>query len=124
MRGQRHVRCSAGRGDLSALDLLPSLAPHAAARGHGGAVRRLRDHRPATATAATCRPLLTAYDDVVSSVGGMWANKDFQARIRLSALVLGHVADAAGSTGSQDRGRLVGRADELLRGCPAGGPAA
>ena len=37
----------AGRGDLSALDLLPVAGAARAARGHGGAVRRLRGHRPA-----------------------------------------------------------------------------
>ena len=58
--------------------------------------------------------VLTAYDDLVTTVGTMWANMDFQARIRLSALALGHVAAAAGSTGSQDRDQLVARADQLL----------
>ena len=43
----------------------------------------------------------------------MWGNKDFQARIRLSALLLGHVANAAATTGSQDRAGLVDQADEL-----------
>ena len=38
---------SAGRGDLSALELVPSAAPDRRARGHGRAVRRPRGPRPA-----------------------------------------------------------------------------
>ena len=104
---------SAGRGDLSALDLLPALAPHAAREGMvalfaGFATLDLYGDR------GDLPAVLTAYDDLVTTVGAMWANNDFQARIRLSALVLGHVAAAAGSTGSQDRDQLVARADQLL----------
>jgi DNA-binding NarL/FixJ family response regulator len=103
---------SAGRGDRSALELLPSLAPHAHREGmvalfSGFAAIDLHgDHGDLPAA-------LTSYDDLVTTLGEMWANKDFQARIRLSALVLGHVATAAASTGSHDRADLVGRADDL-----------
>jgi len=102
----------AGRGDLSALDLLPSLAPHGQREGMvalfaGFATIDLHGDQGDLAAAAK------AYDDVVSSVGGMWGNKDFQGRIRLSAQLLGHVANAAATTGSQDRAGLVDQADEL-----------
>ena len=63
---------------------------------------------------------ISAHDDVVASVGGMWGNKDFQARIRLSALLLGHVANAAATTrqpGPRRPGRPGGRA---ARGRPSG----
>jgi DNA-binding CsgD family transcriptional regulator/tetratricopeptide (TPR) repeat protein len=102
----------AGRGDLSALDLLPSLAPHGQREGMvalfaGFAAIDLHgDHGDLAAASKT-------YTDVVSSVGGMWGNKDFQGRIRLSAQLLGHVANAAATTGSQDRAGLVDQADEL-----------
>jgi DNA-binding NarL/FixJ family response regulator len=56
---------------------------------------------------------LRSYEDLVRTLGEMWANKDFQARIRLSGLALGHVATAAASTGSHDRADLVGQADDL-----------
>ena len=71
--------------------------------------------RPSTCTATTVtwRPPPRRTTTSSSSVGGMWGNKDFQARIRLSALLLGHVANAAASTGSQDRAGLVDQADEL-----------
>lgn len=103
---------SAGRGDLSALDLLPSLAPHAQREGmvavfSGFASIDLHGDRGDLAA------VLTAYDDVVTTVGTMWANEDFQARIRLSALVLGHLASATATAGRQDRPGLVDRADEL-----------
>jgi DNA-binding NarL/FixJ family response regulator/tetratricopeptide (TPR) repeat protein len=103
---------SAGRGDVSALDLLPSLAQHGQREGMvalfaGFATIDLHgDHGDLTAATK-------AYVDVVKGVGGMWANMDFQARIRLAALLLGHVANAAASTGSQDRAALVDHADEL-----------
>ena len=121
--GQRHGG-AAGRGDLSALDLLPSLRAALAARGHGGAVRRLRGDRPARRPrrpdGREPRRTTTCVVERRRHVG----QQDFQARIRLAALVLGHVADAAASTGSQDRAGLVDQAGRAARGRPAGGAAA
>jgi DNA-binding NarL/FixJ family response regulator len=104
---------SAGRGDAAAIDLMPALAPHARREGMvalfaGFAAIDLHGDRGDLAAATA------AHDDVVVTVGTMWANKDFQARIRLSALLLGQLAGAASSTGSHDRAALVDQGDELL----------
>ncbi len=102
----------AGRGDATALDVLPSLRPHAEKEGMvalfaGFAAIDLYGDR-GDLTAATA-----AYDQVVGSLGEMWANPDFQARIRMAALLLGHLAAAVPRSPSQDQGALVARADEL-----------
>ncbi len=103
----------AGRGDAAALDVLPGLVPHGRREGmvslfagfaaidlHGD----LGDLAAATA----------AHDETVATLGEMWANKDFQARIRMSGLLLGQLASAVPGVGSQDRDDLVGQAGDLV----------
>lgn len=103
---------SAGRGDVRALDLVPALRPHATREGmvalfSGFAVIDLYGDQGDLVASST------AYDDVVRTLGVMWANGDFQARIRLSALLLGQVAAGVARAESDDRAALVARADEL-----------
>jgi predicted ATPase/DNA-binding CsgD family transcriptional regulator len=57
--------------------------------------------------------MLATHDEVVRVVSAAWT-KDFQARIRLAALVLGNLADAAGVAPHSQRGELVAPAPELL----------
>ena len=59
------------------------------------------------------------HDEVVASAAALWGGPEFQARVRLSALVLGQLAGAArvgGTVRSAAAGRaaLAQRADELL----------
>jgi DNA-binding CsgD family transcriptional regulator/tetratricopeptide (TPR) repeat protein len=103
----------AGRGDAAAIEVLPGLVPHGRREGMvslfaGFAAIDLHGDR-GDLTAA-----VESHDDTVATVGGMWANKDFQARIRLSGLLLGQLASAVSDIGSQDRDDLVGRAGDLL----------
>jgi DNA-binding CsgD family transcriptional regulator len=53
------------------------------------------------------------HDEVVASAGAIW-NPEFQARVRLSALVLGQLASAVRSLPASARGEQLRRADELL----------
>lgn len=102
----------AGRGDQAALDLLPALATSSVREGMTAlfagfaAVDLYGDRGDLTAAAA-------AHDRTVQTVGELWANPDFQARIRLSALLLGQLAAAVPDTSSDHRADLTRRADEL-----------
>ena len=103
----------AGRGDESALGLLPSIATTAQREGmaamfSGFAAIDLHGDRGDLVAA------IAAHDEAVRIIGTLWANKDFQARIRMSALLLGHVATAVPDTGSHDREDLVVLARSLL----------
>ncbi|MGZ8743111.1 MAG: helix-turn-helix transcriptional regulator [Nocardioides sp.] len=59
--------------------------------------------------------VLATYDRAVDVVGRL-LTEHFQARIRLSALVLGHLADAAGRAPQAERAALTDPAPELLAG--------
>ena len=103
----------AGRGDESALQLLPSIASTAQREGmaamfSGFAAIDLHGDRGDLASA------IAAHDDAIRVIGTLWANKDFQARIRMSALLLGHVATAVPDIGSHDRDDLVALARSLV----------
>ncbi len=94
----------AGRGETAALDVLPGLVPHGRREGMvslfaGFAAVDLQGDRGDLAAA------IEAHDDTVTTLGEMWANKNFQARIRLSGLLLGQLASAVSDIGSQDRER-------------------
>lgn len=54
------------------------------------------------------------HDDVVGLVSQMWQNSHFQARVRLSALLLGQLAAHAQQIAAADRGAVLKRADGLL----------
>jgi DNA-binding NarL/FixJ family response regulator len=53
------------------------------------------------------------YDDVVASVSKLWQRMTFHARIRLNALLLGHLATAAASASVSERADLATRGDTL-----------
>ncbi len=57
---------------------------------------------------------IRVHDDVVAVVSRLWQREDFQARIRLSALVLGQLANQALRLGSGDRADLVRTGDRFL----------
>jgi len=58
---------------------------------------------------------VASFDRAVELVGAIWS-KAFSARIRLTALVLGQLADAAARATHAERAGLVERAPELLAG--------
>jgi len=59
------------------------------------------------------------HDDVVATVTELWQRSEFQARIRLAALLLGHVAPAAARLGQAERAEMCCRGDELAAGASA-----
>jgi DNA-binding CsgD family transcriptional regulator/tetratricopeptide (TPR) repeat protein len=103
---------AAGRGDRSAVDVLPSLRPwweRDAMIGvitAGAAIDLFAEAGDLAAATAV-------YDDVVATVAAVWQQPWFQARIRLSALMLGHLAAEASRSTSAERGDLAARGDEL-----------
>ena len=56
---------------------------------------------------------LAVHDTLVEAVSRIWTDY-FQARVRLSALVLGQLADAAGRAGTAHRAGLVASAPDLV----------
>jgi DNA-binding CsgD family transcriptional regulator len=53
------------------------------------------------------------HDDAVASISALWQHPNFDARIRLGALLLGHLASAAATGGTAQRRDLARRGDEL-----------
>jgi DNA-binding CsgD family transcriptional regulator len=56
---------------------------------------------------------LMLHDETVQTVCELWARSDFQAQVRLSALLLGQLATATTHTSTADRPVLLERGDEL-----------
>jgi len=103
---------AAGRGDLVALDVLPRLRPWWDKEGLvailvGGAAIDLHGDADELASA------IASHDETVEAVGALWQRPTFQARIRLSALLLGQLNAAAGRPGVNDRDALAARGEEL-----------
>jgi DNA-binding NarL/FixJ family response regulator len=65
--------------------------------------------------AGDVRGAVAAFDDVVATIGGLWT-EHFQARVRLTALLLGQLAGAVPRTPSVDRPGLLARLPEHLAG--------
>ena len=106
------MQVSAGRGDDRALELLPYLRTWWERDGliaviSGGAAIDLLGQRGDVAAARQ------VHDDLVVTVGRLWQNMGFMARIRLGALLLGHMASAAGRAGLVERTELYERGVEL-----------
>jgi DNA-binding NarL/FixJ family response regulator len=103
----------AGRGEQAALDVMPSFASVARREGMValfaglGAIDLHGDRGDVVSAIST-------HDDIVANVGGIWGNKEFQGRIRLSALLIGVLASAVHDTSTDDLPDLVERADDLL----------
>jgi DNA-binding CsgD family transcriptional regulator len=104
---------SAGRGEAAARSLIPHLRRQ---WGVEGLVTLL------TATAGIdlhgdqgdLDAAVALHDDAVASLVQLWERKDFQARVRFSALLLGQLANAAARTASGDRRALVAMGSEPL----------
>ncbi len=110
--GAISLEVAAGRGDVRMLELMPWLRSWWDMDGmiaiiSGGAAIDLLGHQGDLAAAQAI------HDDVVANVGALWQEPMFQARIRLGALLLGHLASGAGLAGAEREG-LTCRGDELV----------
>ncbi|HET6560712.1 MAG TPA: AAA family ATPase, partial [Marmoricola sp.] len=102
---------AAGRGDDSALGLVDGLRSSwnrdgLIASNSGAAAIELLGARGALDA------MWQMHDDVVAAVAELWS-PTFQARVRLSALLLGHLANAAQGLAGQERRNLLERVPEL-----------
>ena len=112
MLGGVGLAVAAGRGESAAIDRLPALR---------GAWEREGFVAVACASAAIdlagdrgdCARAIEVHDEVVELVGGLWVNPIFQARMRLSGLLLGQLGTAARQAGSAERVTLLERGGEL-----------
>jgi DNA-binding CsgD family transcriptional regulator len=106
------LEIAAGRGNVEALAQMPRLrgAWHldglVAITSGAAAIELYGQSGDLDAAQAT-------HDDVVTTVNGLWQQMQFQARVRLAALLLGQLATAAGSATATEREDLVRRGDEL-----------
>jgi DNA-binding CsgD family transcriptional regulator len=103
---------AAGRGESTALDELAQLRSAWEREGFiavtcGSAAIDL------AGDAGDCARAIAVHDEVVELVSRLWINPVFQARIRLSGLLLGQLASAARHAGSAERAALLTRGDEL-----------
>src|SRR6478672_1876140 len=106
--------CVVHRGDPSAeqvLDQLRPLWPLDGLVGISGAAAEIDWYGGRGDVAGAS----AAFDRAVDVVGPAWSEA-FQARIRLTALLLAHLADAAGRAAHADREQLVEPAPALLAG--------
>lgn len=106
------MEVAAGRGDLGALELIPRLRPWWQRDGliaiiSGGAAIDLLGQRGDLDAAQAM------YDDVITTVSALWQRPTFQARLRLGALLLGHLASTAARSGVEQRADLARRGTEL-----------
>ena len=104
---------AAGRGDVAALDRLglvrtgwgrdgfiPILSGAAAIDLHGDA--------------GDVAAAVAVHDEVVEAVTSLWQVKSFMAQVRLGAVLLGQLANAATAVSAADRRALLDRGDGLL----------
>ena len=106
------MQVSAGRGDPDALQLSPQLRQWWERDGliallNGSAAIDVHGDRGDLDSA------LAAHADLVATLGRLWPPSSFQARIRLSALLLGQLATASARVGAEARGALVRRGSDL-----------
>jgi len=104
----------AGRGDETTERVLQQLRPQWAWDGlvgisAAGAELDFHGHR------RDVPALLETFDRAVETIGNAWSNA-FQARIRLTALTLGYLADAAGRAAHAERASYVERAPDMMAG--------
>jgi DNA-binding CsgD family transcriptional regulator/tetratricopeptide (TPR) repeat protein len=112
------LQVAADRGQVGALDQLPGLRAWWQRDGligitSGGAAIELLGHSGDIAGADAM------YRDVIATVSKLWQNMAFDARLRLSALLLGHLASAAAAASVSERADLVARGAELARAAEA-----
>ncbi|HTC68005.1 MAG TPA: AAA family ATPase [Acidothermaceae bacterium] len=108
------IEIAAGRGDVSWLDVLPRLRNWWLRDGliaitSGGAAIELYGYLGDIDAA------IATHTEVVTSVARIWQNMIFGARVRLAALLLGQLANAASTATVAEREQLVRRGDELAR---------
>jgi predicted ATPase/DNA-binding CsgD family transcriptional regulator len=103
---------AAGRGERSAIDLLPNLRPWWERDGMIGVITSAAAI-DLFADAGDLDGATATYDDALVTVAAVWQQPWFQARIRLSALMLGQLAAEAARSGSAERGDLAARGDEF-----------
>jgi DNA-binding CsgD family transcriptional regulator/tetratricopeptide (TPR) repeat protein len=107
------LEIAAGRGRLNALEMVAGLRPWWSKDGliaivsGGGAIELLGQ-------AGDIAGARTVHDDVVTIVADLWQLPEFQARIRLGALLVGQYASAAARMGLAERADLCRRGDELV----------
>lgn len=106
------VSVAAGRGDIRALSLVPSLQPWWDRDGmlavlSGGALIDLFGDQGDLDVASA------AHDATIRTVTELWATPWSLARIRLHALLLGQLASTFGELGESDRELRVARGDSL-----------
>jgi DNA-binding CsgD family transcriptional regulator/tetratricopeptide (TPR) repeat protein len=103
----------AAQGDEAVLRLLPSVRRQ---WGHDGiiAIMSAGAAIEAYGTVDDVDAAITVHDDAVETVGRLWQHPDFQARIRLSALLLGQLCRAAARAGGAERSILAKKGDDLL----------
>ena len=102
------------RGDDTAPGVLERLRPSWGLDGlvgTGAAAAEMDWHAEQRDVAA----VVASFDRAVAVVGAVWS-EHFQARIRLSALLLGHLADAAGRATQAERAAYAERAPEVVAG--------
>jgi DNA-binding CsgD family transcriptional regulator len=103
----------AGRGESTATEVIGRLRPHWSAEGMVtilSATAGIDLHGDRGDLDAA----VALHDEAVTSLSQLWERKDFQARVRFGALLLGQLASAAGRTGSRDRRALVDLGAEPL----------
>jgi DNA-binding CsgD family transcriptional regulator len=102
----------AGRGETDALGLIPHV------RAWWDRDGMIAIHTGAAAIdlhgdQGDIDAVLSTHDDVIDSVAKLWQRTTFDARIRLSALALGHLAAHAARSSAAERPRLAERGAEL-----------
>ena len=106
------IEIAAGRGEISGLDAVPRLRTWWSRDGliaitSGGAAIELYGYLGDIDTATA------TYREVITSVGRVWQNMAFGARVRLSGLLLGQLANAASKATATEREQLVRQGDQL-----------
>ena len=112
------LEVAAGRGLFAALDLLPGIRAWWLRDGlvgvlSGAAAIDLFGYRGDLESA------IATHEDVLTSVSSVWRTPMWPARIRLDALLLGHLAMAAAQVTSAERAELADRGDVLIAGTEA-----
>jgi DNA-binding CsgD family transcriptional regulator/tetratricopeptide (TPR) repeat protein len=102
----------AGRGDTSIPDALDEVRPWWSSDGMIG-VLSAAAAIDSLSTLGRVDESLRVLDDVVANVGQMWRNEWFMARVRLHALALGALADAAEQANAAERRRYLDRGAQL-----------
>jgi DNA-binding CsgD family transcriptional regulator len=104
---------AAGRGDPAAEALIPQVR---ASWEHDGAIAVVSGSAAIDlyGDRGDLVAALAIHDDVVTVVTSLWQTSTFQARVRLSALVIGQLATQVSRSSAADRELLAKRSEEML----------